>query len=137
MIKRRKNSSEEASPEQAKLTLECLRRVIEETGASIEDVVSCRVFLQQLTEANFAELNQAYREFFGANLPARTTIGCQLLNIDVEIDCVVNIVMVKLSHGPGGMKRWPHPGRWTFPFPKKSRSQYRGWRGGAFRRLDA
>ncbi len=77
--------------EQAKLTLECLRRVIEETGAGIEDVVSCRVFLQQLTEANFAELNQAYREFFGANLPARTTIGCQLLNIDVEIDCVVKL----------------------------------------------
>ena len=77
--------------EQAKLTLECLRRVIEETGASIEDVVSCRVFLQQLTEANFAELNQAYREFFGANLPARTTIGCQLFNIDVEIDCVVKL----------------------------------------------
>jgi 2-iminobutanoate/2-iminopropanoate deaminase len=77
--------------EQTKLTLECLRRVIEAAGAKVENVVSCRVFLQQLTEANFAELNGAYREFFGENLPARTTIGCQLLNIDVEIDCVVKL----------------------------------------------
>lgn len=77
--------------EQTKLTLECLRRVINEAGAKVEDVVSCRVFLQQLTEANFAQLNEVYREFFGENLPARTTIGCQLLNIDVEIDCIVKL----------------------------------------------
>lgn len=77
--------------EQTTLTLECLRRVIEEAGARIEDVVSCRVFLQQLTESTFAEMNAAYAAFFGEDLPARTTIGCQLLNIDVEIDCIVRI----------------------------------------------
>jgi len=77
--------------EQTKLTLECLRRVIDAAGADIADVVSCRVFLQQLTESTFSEMNDAYREFFGSDFPARTTIGCQLLNIDVEIDCVVRI----------------------------------------------
>lgn len=76
---------------QTKLTLECVRRVIEEAGAKVDDVVSCRVYLQQLTEANFTEMNAAYAEFFEGNKPVRTTIGCQLLNIDVEIDCVVKV----------------------------------------------
>lgn len=77
--------------EQTKLTFACVRRVIEEAGASISDVVSCRVYLQQLTESSFNEMNAAYAEFFQGDKPTRTTIGCQLLNIDVEIDCVVKI----------------------------------------------
>ena len=77
--------------EQTRLTLECLRCVIAAAGARMEDVVSCRVYLQQLTESTFAEMNAAYAEFFPENRPVRTTIGCQLLNIDVEIDCVVQI----------------------------------------------
>ena len=77
--------------EQTLLTLNCLGRVIEAAGARVEDVVSCRVFLQQLTERSFNEMNAAYAAFFRATRPARTTIGCQLLNIDVEIDCVVRI----------------------------------------------
>lgn len=36
-------------------------------------------------------MNEAYAEFFGEPKPARTTVGCQLLNIDVEIDCIVRI----------------------------------------------
>lgn len=77
--------------EQTALTLECLRRVITEAGATPDDVVSCRVFLQQLTESTFAEMNNVYASFFPNDKPARTTIGCQLLNIDVEIDCIVKI----------------------------------------------
>jgi len=77
--------------EQTTLTLECLRRVILAAGAQVEDVVSCRVYLQQLTESTFAEMNEAYGAFFGKDKPVRTTIGCQLLNIDVEIDCVVKV----------------------------------------------
>lgn len=77
--------------EQTNLTLACLKRVIEAAGARVDDIVSCRVFLQMLTESSFAELNAAYGAFFGPNKPARTTIGCQLLNIDVEIDCIVRI----------------------------------------------
>ncbi len=77
--------------DQTTLTLECLKLVIAEAGGSIEDVVSCRVYLQQLTESTFAEMNAAYAAFFPNNKPTRTTIGCQLLNIDVEIDCVVKI----------------------------------------------
>ncbi len=77
--------------EQTRLTLECLRRVILAAGGRVEDIVSCRVYLQQLTESTFAEMNAAYAEFFPGHRPVRTTIGCQLLNIDVEIDCVVRM----------------------------------------------
>lgn len=77
--------------EQTRLTLECVRRVIEEAGASVDDIVNCRIYLQQLTEKNFAEFNEAYGAFFGDHKPTRTTIGCQLLNVDVEIDCVVKV----------------------------------------------
>jgi enamine deaminase RidA (YjgF/YER057c/UK114 family) len=34
-------------------------------------------------------MNKAFDAFFGENKPVRTTIGAQLLNIDVEIDVVV------------------------------------------------
>lgn len=77
--------------EQTRLTLNCIQRIVEAAGGRMENTVSCRVFLQQLTEKNFAEMNAAYAEFFGNTRPARTTIGCQLLNIDVEIDCVVRL----------------------------------------------
>jgi 2-iminobutanoate/2-iminopropanoate deaminase len=77
--------------EQTTLTLECIQRIITEAGATKEDVVSCRVYLQQLTETTFAEMNGAYAGFFANNKPTRTTIGCQLLNVDVEIDCVVKM----------------------------------------------
>lgn len=77
--------------EQTCFSLDCIKLVVETAGATMDDVVSVRVFLQQITERNFAEMNEAYVKYFGENKPARTTVGCQLLNIDVEIDCVVKL----------------------------------------------
>ena len=75
--------------EQTTLTLENIRAVIAAAGADISQIVSCRVYLQQLTESSFAQMNEAFAQFFGEHKPTRTTIGCQLLNIDVEIDAIV------------------------------------------------
>ena len=50
-----------------------------------------RVFLAQLTEKNFAEMNAVYKEFFAGDYPARTTVGAQLMNMLVEIECVVRL----------------------------------------------
>jgi len=77
--------------EQTRLVLENMRRVIEAAGGSLDEVVSCRVYLSQLTEKNFAEMNAVYQEFFGDNAPARATIGVQLLNMAVEIECIVRL----------------------------------------------
>ena len=50
--------------EQTRLTLECLQRVIDAAGAKTGVVENCRVYRQQLTEANFSEMNSAYAAFF-------------------------------------------------------------------------
>jgi 2-iminobutanoate/2-iminopropanoate deaminase len=75
--------------QQTRLTLESVKRVVEAAGGKMEDAVSCRVFLQPLTQETFTAMNDVYRTYWGDNKPSRTTVGTQLLNIDVEIDCVV------------------------------------------------
>lgn len=75
--------------EQTELTLRVIERIAYAAGAMMEDTVSVRVFLQQLTEKNFASMNSVYSRFFGPTPPARSTIGAQLLNIDVEIDAII------------------------------------------------
>jgi len=77
--------------EQTRIVLENMRKVVEGAGAKLTDVVSCRVFLAQLTEKNFAEMNAVYKEFFQGDYPARTTVGAQLMNMLVEIECVVRL----------------------------------------------
>jgi reactive intermediate/imine deaminase len=77
--------------EQTRLVLENMKRVVEAAGATLADVVSCRVFLAQLTEKNFAEMNKVYTTFFTEEYPARTTVGAQLMNMAVEIECVVRL----------------------------------------------
>lgn len=75
--------------EQTKLTLENVRRIVEAAGGDIRNTVSARVYLQMHTESTWKEMNEAFEAFFGEHKPVRTTIGAQLLNIDVEIDVVV------------------------------------------------
>ena len=77
--------------EQTRIVLSNMRKVVEAAGAKLTDVVSCRVFLAQLTEKNFAEMNAVYKEFFEGDFPARTTVGAQLMNMLVEIECVVRL----------------------------------------------
>lgn len=73
---------------QAELVLENLKNVLAAGGASLADVVSCRVYLSDLTQENFQAMNEAYIRYFGESKPARATIGAQLLGFDVEIECV-------------------------------------------------
>ena len=77
--------------EQTTLTLACIDRILLAAGTSRDRVVSCRIYLNDLTQASYAEMNAVYREFFGEHKPARTTIGARLLDIDVEIECVALI----------------------------------------------
>jgi len=77
--------------EQTRIVLGNMQKVVEAGGAKLSDVVSVRVFLAQLTEKNFAEMNAVYKEFFTGDYPARTTVGAQLMNMLVEIECVVRL----------------------------------------------
>lgn len=73
---------------QTELVLENVRKVLGASGASFADVVSCRVYLSDLTTESFKEMNAVYATYFSEALPARATIGAQLLGFDVEIECV-------------------------------------------------
>jgi len=70
-------------------TLRNLDAVARAGGSSLANAVRVGVYLRDL--ATFAEMDAAYREFFGAGsiLPARTTIQSDLVGFDVEIDAVV------------------------------------------------
>jgi enamine deaminase RidA (YjgF/YER057c/UK114 family) len=36
-------------------------------------------------------MNAVYKEFFKGDYPARTTVGAQLMNMAVEIECIVRL----------------------------------------------
>lgn len=77
--------------EQTRLVLENIGRIVKTAGGNLADTVSCRVYLSDLTQENFKEMNAVYAEYFpGDHPPARATVGTQLPgDFDVEIECVV------------------------------------------------
>ncbi len=72
--------------EQVRQTLRNVQIILKGAGADFKDVVKVNAYLSDLTR--FPEYNAIYKEFFTSEPPARTTIGCQLFGIQVEIDCV-------------------------------------------------
>ncbi len=74
---------------QTELVLQSVKHIVEAAGVGLENIVSCRVYLQPLTLETFQAMNAVYAQFFGPHKPARTTIGATLLNMDVEIDAIV------------------------------------------------
>jgi 2-iminobutanoate/2-iminopropanoate deaminase len=71
---------------QVRQTLRNVQVILQGAGADLKDVVKVNAYLTDVTR--FREYNEIYQEFFPADPPARTTIGCQLVGIQVEIDCV-------------------------------------------------
>ena len=75
--------------QQTELVLENVKNVLRAGGATLNDVVSCRVYLSNLTPENFKEMNDVYARYFMESKPARATLGAQLPpGFDVEIECV-------------------------------------------------
>lgn len=77
---------------QTELVIENIKNVLAQGGATLENVVSCRVYLSHLTPENFQAMNEVYAKYFSEAKPARATIGAQLPpGFDVEIECVAVI----------------------------------------------
>jgi len=72
--------------EQTRQVLRNIAAVLAERGLTLDDCVKTTVHLADL--ADFAQFNEAYKEFFTEPYPVRTTVGSQLANILVEIDVV-------------------------------------------------
>lgn len=58
---------------QAREVLGNIKVILEEAGCRMEDVVKATIFLTDLSR--FSDVNEAYKEFFQKNLPARSTVG--------------------------------------------------------------
>jgi 2-iminobutanoate/2-iminopropanoate deaminase len=71
---------------QVRQTLTNLQTILAGAGSSLDDVVKINCYLSDVTR--FREWNTIYTEFFPAAPPARTTVGCQLNGILVEVDCI-------------------------------------------------
>lgn len=68
-------------------TRQCLRNldaIASAAGAGLEAAVKLTIFTTRL-EA-FAEINEAYAEFFGDEPPARATVGVAALPMGVEVE---------------------------------------------------
>jgi reactive intermediate/imine deaminase len=74
---------------QTRQALENVKSALALAGAGISDVAKCTVFLTDA--ANFAAMNQVYREFFPTDPPARSTVAVAALvvpNSLIEIECI-------------------------------------------------
>lgn len=78
--------------EQTKQVLENLKAIIVAAGMSLENIVKCSCFLQNLNE--FADFNAIYGEYFTTNPPARECVEVSHLPKDVLVEisaiCVVD-----------------------------------------------
>jgi 2-iminobutanoate/2-iminopropanoate deaminase len=65
-----------------------IRAVLQQAGASLEDVVKTTVYLQHLSD--FAAMNSVYAQYLGSAAPARSTIEAARLPKDalVEIEVI-------------------------------------------------
>jgi 2-iminobutanoate/2-iminopropanoate deaminase len=75
--------------DQARATLENVRKIVEGLGGSLERSVKVNVYLSDM--ANFDEMDSIYRQYFGPNPPSRTTIGANLADIKIEVDAVISV----------------------------------------------
>ncbi len=78
----------EVFSDQVKAAIANLAKLLDETGASLGDVVKTTVFLSNMD--NYSEMNTAYMEAFGDHRPARSAIGVGALPLGalVEIEAI-------------------------------------------------
>lgn len=68
--------------------LENIEGVLTASGMNLDHVVSCRVYMTDIND--YAQINEIYGRFFGANAPAREAVQVCALprGARVEISCV-------------------------------------------------
>ena len=78
-----------SAAEQARRCLENLQAVCDAAGTSLQRALRLGIYMVDLGE--FASVNEVYGSFFGADPPARVTVGVAALpkGAQVEIDAIV------------------------------------------------
>lgn len=74
--------------EQARLSLDNVKTLLESTGLSLSNVVKTMVFLTDME--TFAEFNSVYSEYFNEGKPARSCVAVKSLpkGVDVEVEVI-------------------------------------------------
>ncbi|WP_284012274.1 Rid family detoxifying hydrolase [Halobaculum litoreum] len=77
--------------EQTELALDNLLAIVEEAGASAEDVLKTTVFLADIDD--FEAMNETYATYFDESPPARSAVQAGALpkGVGVEIEAVVSL----------------------------------------------
>ncbi len=77
--------------EETEVVLNNIKSIVEEAGASLEDVIKTTCYLGDITD--IARFNDVYEKFFPEDPPARTTFqaGKLPLDVQIEIDALVAV----------------------------------------------
>ncbi len=73
--------------EQTRQSLENVKAILEQAGASLNDVVKAGVFIKDMNE--FGAINEVYAEYFSDNKPARACVEVARLPLDVRVEIEV------------------------------------------------
>ncbi len=73
---------------ETKQTMENIKAVLEANGATMEDIIKCRVFIEDIKE--WGIFNEEYIKFFPNKKPARSALGANglALGAKVEVECM-------------------------------------------------
>ncbi|KAL0204781.1 hypothetical protein P9112_000088 [Eukaryota sp. TZLM1-RC] len=74
--------------EQCRCALDNMKAIVEAAGCTMEDVIKCSVFVQDMND--FAQVNTVYAEYFSERPPARECIqaACLPKNAKYEISAI-------------------------------------------------
>lgn len=70
--------------EQARQSLTNVKNILEEAGASLDQVIKCTVFIKDMND--FPKINEVYAEFFQEPYPARSCVEVARLPKDVLVE---------------------------------------------------
>jgi reactive intermediate/imine deaminase len=75
-----------------------IKAVVEKHGSSMDRLVKCTVFLADIKE--WPAFNEIYRDYFKANLPARSALAANGLafNARVEVECIAFVPRKSAAH---------------------------------------
>jgi aminoacrylate peracid reductase len=76
---------------QTRHVIQAIQRVLQAAGGDLKDIAYNQIFLKE--KADYAAMNEVYREYFGAAPPARFCIFCELVRPEflVEIASVAHV----------------------------------------------
>lgn len=76
---------------QAKQSLENVKTVLAEAGATFSNVVKTTVFIVDM--ADFGDVNEVYAEYFGDHKPARSCVAVKELPKGAKVEIEVLVVL--------------------------------------------